>query len=90
MKVVQALKNRNSDSEKSLFRKTMDEGKETWNEMPLVTLEREDHLTASRPHIEISEKRATFCKASYEICFSRKFLLLMRGLKSKKISKTIG
>ena len=61
-----------------------------WNEMPLVTLEREDHLTASRPHIEISEKRATFCKASYEICFSRKFLLLMRGLKPKKILKTIG
>ena len=58
-----------------------------WNEMPLVTLEREDHLTASRPHIEISEKRATFCKASYEICFSRKFLLLMRGLKPKKIQK---
>ena len=50
----------------------------------------EDHLTASRPHIEISEKRATFCKASYEICFSRKFLLLMRGLKPKKIIKTIG
>ena len=39
MKVVQALKNRNSDSEKSLFRKTMDEEKETWSEMPLVTLE---------------------------------------------------
>ena len=87
MKVVKALKNRNSDSEKSLFRKTMDEGKETWNEMPLVTLEREDHLTASRPHVERSEKRATFCKASYGICFSRRFLLLLRGLK-KKIIKT--
>ena len=90
MKIVQALKIRNSDSEKSLFRKTLDEGMETWNEMPLVTLEREDHLTASRPHIEISEKRATFCKASYEICFSRKFLLLLRGLNPKKIIKTSG
>ena len=73
MKVVQALKNRNSDSEKSLFRKTLDEGTKTWNEMPLVTLEREDHLTASRPHVGLSEKRATFCKASYELCFSRDF-----------------
>ena len=54
MKVVKALKNRNLDSEKSLFRKTLDEGKETWNEMPLVTLEREDHLTASRPHMNLS------------------------------------
>ena len=88
MKIVQALKNRNSYSEKSLIRKTLDQGKETWNEMPLVTLEREDHLTASRPHIEISEKRATFCKASYGICFSRKFLLLLRGLNPKKIIKT--
>ena len=87
MKIVQALKIRNSDSEKSLFRKTLDEGRETWNEMPLVTLEREDHLTASRPHIEISEKRATFCKASYEICFPRRFLLLLRGLKPKKYHK---
>ena len=90
MKIVQVLKIRNSDSEKSLFRKTLDEGKETWNEMPLVTLEREDHLTASRPHIEISEKRATFCKASYEICFSHKFLLLLRGLNQKKIIKATG
>ena len=90
MKIVQALKIMNSDSEKSLFRKTLDEGKETWNEMPLVTLEREDHLTASRPHIEISEKRATFCIASYEICFTRRFLLLLRGLNQKNIIKTIG
>ena len=32
-----------------------------WNETPIVTLEREDHMTASRPHKVISEKRATFC-----------------------------
>ena len=56
--------------------------------MPLVTLEREDHLTASRPHVEKSEKRANFCKASYEICFPRRFLLLFRGLKPKKYHKT--
>ena len=64
MKIVQALKIRNSDSEKSLFRKTLDEGKETWNEMPLVSLEREDHFAASRPRNNICEDRASFCKAS--------------------------
>ena len=61
MKVVHVLKNGKVDSERSLFKEPLDEGNKTWNEMPLVTLEREDHMTASRPHKTICEKRATFC-----------------------------
>ena len=83
------LKNNDLDSEKSLSREF--EQREGDVERDAASYFGEgSHLTASRPHIEISEKRATFCKASYEICFSCKFLLLMRGLKPKKLLKTIG
>ena len=44
-----------------------------WNEMPLVTLEREDHMTASRPHKVISEKRATFATVVLKQSFRRDF-----------------
>ena len=67
MRVVHVLKNGNFDSERSLFKEPLDEGNKTWNEMPLVTLEREDHLTASRPHMDTSEKRATFCIVSCQL-----------------------
>lgn len=67
MRVVHVLKNGNFDSDRSLFKEPLDEGNKTWNEMPLVTLEREDHLTASRPQMDISEKRATFCNVSCQL-----------------------